>query len=274
MENLIEKQKDIAETKKKRKWSWRSEGLIAFVVFSILGKSEGLGEKINQGHLFTGFFALAAIVGAPIFYYWIKPKIKIITNEKIRNVIIGIAVIIVFSFVPLFLGALADTYILKVVPGHVYKDRDVLIQLNQNQKTFLVDFQKRWDEEGKKIDDSSNSKWSYLNNIAICRTLQQLNEERYNKLVEYFNQAKPILNKYFPNSMSALSQLVSVVEKTKNVYNEILTAKINYYQSFLDNKSETEIEARRLIVNDAIEKLSQIEQEAIQAQKNYEKSIQ
>ena len=50
-----------------------------------------------------------------------------------------------------------------------------------------------------------------------------------------------------------------------------LYAKINYYQALIDKRPATEISAKASIVNNAINKVSAVVQEGVQAQQNYQK---
>jgi len=118
-QNIIEKPKEVTSTisndiynteekgiKKKRKWGWI---IISFVIFSSF---KNIGFK--NGDLFIGMFLLISLVLAPLFYYWIKPKIKIIRDGGIKSFVIGLMVIIIFCFAIGFFGSLSDVIVLKI----------------------------------------------------------------------------------------------------------------------------------------------------------------
>lgn len=218
---------------------------------------------------------LVIAIGAGFLYYRLKSKIKF-KNETAKIITTFVILYIVSALLIGFLTSLANNWEAVAVRTPLgtdiaSRDRDSLVQLNQNQKTFLADFQNRWDESQKDIDEQTDSKFGYMNNVAGYKALQKLNDERYSQLVDYSNQANPILAKYSQNLVDAFSQLVKAGEKSKDVYNEIFLARINYFKALLDNESESRIEAKRLNVNNAVDKLSEVEQEVTQAQNNWQK---
>lgn len=252
---------------KKSFWGWY---LVAGLIYEF-------AQTFNKSTIDAVIILVIAITSG-FLYYRLKSKIKI-ENEFARVITTFIILEIIAALSTGFFTSLADNWE-KIAVRTPFRteigktDNNSLVQLNQNQATYLSDFQKRWDEQANQIDDNSNSSSVYSNNITICKNLQQLVDERQNKMTEYTNQVKPLVDRYFPNSNADFSQLVSIQGKLNNAYNEVLTARINYYQSILDNKSETEIEAMRSAVNDAIGKVSPIEQDVVQAQEKFKEAVQ
>jgi len=57
----------------------------------------------NQSITLMLYFVSA--ITAPIFYYWLKPKVKVIKNSFLKSFLTGIAVIIVFALLSAIFGA-------------------------------------------------------------------------------------------------------------------------------------------------------------------------
>ena len=265
----MENKEDKQQSALMKKSSWGS--------FLVAGLIYEFAQTFNKSTADAVIILVIAIVSGFI-YYRLKAKIKI-ENEFARVITTFIILGIVAAFLTGFLTSLADNWEKLAVrtpfgTDVVKTDTNSLNQLSQNEATYLSDFQKNWDEEANQIDDTSNSISSYSKNILICRALQSLVTDRQSKMADYLNQAKPLVDRYFPNSMTAFTQLASAQENLNNAYTEILVARINYYQSLLDNKSATEIDTTRSAVNDAIGKVTQAEQEAVQSQKNFKATMQ
>lgn len=262
METTPTNQEVKSEPKKKRKWGWL---LISFAIFSTFKNI-----KIDEAHLFTGIFYLLSLGLAPVFYYWVRPKIKIIKNERTKNFVVGLAVVFVFIFAISFLGALGDRIILKTPSDQTLQERDAIIQKTNEAKIWFQDWQVRWDKTQKDIVDDTDSQWGYLNNVAGYQTLQKLNAEKYNKTKEVFD----VVAKYLPLfSNYDMSNMYRVSENLNNSYDELFKAKVDYFQSLLDKKSATEIEARRLIANEKAEKAAAAENEAQAVVADYNKAL-
>lgn len=266
MENVKNKQESqrSAWMKKRFLGGYIAAGLVWTLAQNL--KKSTIGELI----------ILVIAIGAGFLYYPLKSKIKL-KNEIAKIILIFTILLLASAFLIGFLTSLADNWKAIAVrtplgTGIVNRDRGLLVQLNQDQKTFLADFQGRWEEVQKDIDEQSGSKIDYVNNIAGYKALQELNNERYSQLVDYSNQTNPILAKYSQNLAGAFSQLVKAGGNSRNVYDEIFLAKIDYFQALLDNKSEGQIETKRLIVNNAVDKLSQAEKEVTQAQDELQKA--
>ena len=262
------------ETKKKRKWGW------IFLCYGIWASVTNNGHNsFGESHLFTMLLFLVGIVSAPFLYYRFRDKFKIfhfIKNEGVRNFVIGLGFMIVFVFLITFLGALGDNW--KAIAVRTpfgteiaTQDRDSLAQLNQNQKTYLADFQTRWDKAQENIDDNTDSKIGYMNNVTGYKAVQKLNDERQDEVVQYFNQVSPVLAKYSQRLVDALSQIVKSDEKARDVYNELFVAKINYFQTLIDNRPEAEVSAKAEIIHNAFVKVAPVVQEGAQDQQNYQK---
>jgi hypothetical protein len=221
------------------------------------------------------FIILVIAILAGIFYHRLKSKIKV-KNEAGKIATTFIILYMVSALLIGFLTSFADNWEALAIrtplgAGTATKDRDLLTELNQNQKTYLVNFQTHWDTAENNIDEKTDSRAGYTNNIAGYKTLKKLNNERQDQVVQYFNQASPIFVKYSQNLVDAFSQLVKTDEEARVVYDDIFTAKINYYQALLDNRPDAEISAKISIVNDAVGKVSAVEQRGVQAQENYQK---
>jgi predicted PurR-regulated permease PerM len=221
------------------------------------------------------FIILVIAITAGVLYHRLKSKIKV-KNEAGKIAITFIILYIVSALLIGFLTSLANNWEAVAVRTPLgteiaTRDRDSLTQLNQNQKTFLADFQVRWDKAQNDVDDKTDSKAGYVKNVAAYKNLQSLNDERQDQVVQYFNQASPILVKYSQKLVDAFSQLIKSDEKARVVYNEIFVAKINYYQALIDNRSDSEISAKAKIVNDAVDKVDAVVQEGAQDQQNYQK---
>lgn len=221
------------------------------------------------------FIILVIAILAGVFYHRLKSKIKV-KNEAGKIAITFVILYIVSALLIGFLTSLANNWEAVAVRTPLgteiaTRDRDSLTQLNQNQKTYLADFQTRWDAAQNNVDDKTESRTGYTNNIAAYKILRTLNDERQDKVVQYFNQASPILVKYSQNLVDAFSQLVKTDEEARVAYNDIFTAKINYYQALLDNRSDAEISAKIAIVNNAVDKVGAVVQAGAQAQANYQK---
>ncbi len=221
------------------------------------------------------FIILVIAITAGVLYHRLKSKIKV-KNETGKIAITFIILYIVSALLIGFLTSLANNWESVAVRSPLgteiaTRDRNSLTQLNQNQKTYLVNFQTRWDAAQNNVDDKTESRVGYTNNISAYKILRTLNDERQDKVVQYFNQASPILVKYSQNLVDAFSQLVKTDDDAKVVYDDIFTAKINYYQAIIDNRSDSEISAKASIVNNAVDRVSAVVQAGAQAQANYQK---
>jgi hypothetical protein len=87
--------------KKKRKWGWILISIFFFGIISNMSKEAANG---NQSITLILYF-LSAIV-APMFYYRIKSKVKVIKNNFIKSFILGIITILCFSLISTMLGAI------------------------------------------------------------------------------------------------------------------------------------------------------------------------
>lgn len=256
----------------KKSW-WRADSKW-FGGYIVAGTIWYYSEKFKQTPI-DSLIVLFIAIAAGFFYYRLKSKIRV-KNEIARIVITFLILeIIAGGLIGLFtsLANNWETIIVRTPLGTeiAMRDRDSLTQLNQNQKTYLADFQVRWDTAQNNIDDEIDSKVGYTNNIVAYKTLQKLNNERQDRVIQYFNQVSPILVKYSQSLVDAFSQLVKSDEKARNVYNDIFIAKINYYQAIIDNRPEAEISAKVLIVNNAVDKVSAVVQEGARDQQNYQK---
>ena len=92
--------------KKKRKWGWI---LISFFFFGLISN---VGEmNTNGSQSITLILYLISAITAPIFYYWLKSKVKISKNIYLQNLFTGIIVIIIFSLVSAILGSVSYAFI-------------------------------------------------------------------------------------------------------------------------------------------------------------------
>lgn len=258
------------------KWGFWGGYIVSGIIFAVAHNV----YKLNKSTL-GDLVILVVAIGAGFLYYPLKSKIKI-KDETTKAIIAFVIIFIVAGFLCGFLTSLANnwkTIALNTPFGTqiTKEDGDSLTQLNKNQEAYLVDFQKRWDEAQKNIDEGDTSPYNCHRNILAYLELQKLNNENYSRFVDYTNQTNPIIIKYSQNLVDALLQLIKVREKYRDSYNEIILAKIDYFQAISDSKmgvntySENEIEAKGLIVNNAIDKVSQLEQEMTQAQNNWQK---
>lgn len=265
MENETNKQEPQQSVPAKNKW---------FAGYLIAGLIWTFAQSFKKNTI-DEFIILVIAILAGVFYHRLKSKIKI-KNEAGKIALTFLILYIVSALLIGFLTSLANNWEAVAVRTPLgteiaTRDRDSLTQLNQNQKTYLADFQTRWDIAQNDVDDKTDSRAGYVKNIAAYKTLQKLNDERQDQVVQYFNQASPILVKYSQSLVDAFSQLVKSDEKARVIYNEIFTAKINYYQALIDNRPEAEISAKASIVNDAVDKVSAVVQEGAQDQQNYQK---
>jgi len=262
METISAHQKIKVEAKKKRKWGWL---LISFAIFSTFKNI-----KIDEAHLFTGIFYLLSLGLAPVFYYWIRSKIKIIKNERVRNFIIGLVVAFVFIFAISFLGALGDRVILKTPSDQTLQERGTIIQKIAETKVWFQDWQTRWDKTQADIVDDTNSSIQYMNNVYGYKALQELNAEKYNKTKEVFD----VVAKYLPLFINYdMSNVYKVSEKLRDSYDDLFKTKADYFQALLAKKSDVEIEARRLVVNEKVKKATATENEAQVVLVGYNKAL-
>ncbi len=264
MENETNKNRNNQPPTKKTFWGGY---IVAGLIWTI-------AQSFNKS-IIDEFIIVVITIGAGFFYYRLKSKIKF-KNEVAKIIIAFVILEIVSGLLIGFLTSLANNWEAVAVRTPLgteiaTRNRDLLTQLNQNQKTYLADFQVRWDTAQNNVDDKTDSKVGYANNITAYKALQKLNDERQDKVVQYFNQASPILAKYSQNLVDVFLQLIKSDEKAKDVYNEIFTAKISYYQALIDNRPEAEISAKAEIVNNAVDKVNAVTQEGAQAQANYQK---
>lgn len=218
---------------------------------------------------------LAVAVLAGVFYHRLKSRIRI-KNDVSKAIVTFIILSVISAFLIGTLTVFANNWealSIRTPFGTeiVTRDRDSLVQLNQNQKKYLADFQTRWEATQNSIDDKTESRTGYIHNIVAYKTLQKLNTERQDKVTQYFNQASPILVRYSKKLADAFSQLLKTDDEAKTVYNDIFTAKIKYYQALIKNQSEAEISTKATIVNNAIGKVSRVVQAGKKAQENYQK---
>ena len=88
--------------KRKRRWGW------VFISFFFLGIISNMSkEAANGNQSITLILYFISAITAPIFYYWIKPKVKIIKNNFLKSFIVGVAVIIIFALLSTILGAIS-----------------------------------------------------------------------------------------------------------------------------------------------------------------------
>jgi hypothetical protein len=88
--------------KRKRRWGWI---FISFFFFGIISNMSKEAANGNQSITLILYF-LSAIT-APMVYYWLKPKVKIIKNNFLKSFIIGITVIVIFALLSAILGAIS-----------------------------------------------------------------------------------------------------------------------------------------------------------------------
>src|SRR3989339_70401 len=197
--------------------------LICFFIFSAFKNKE-----MDETHLFSSGLFLLSIIIAPFFYYWIKPKLI----EKTKDYIIG--------------------------PTTNKAGQDVLEKIDEN-KTWLQDLKVRWDKTQSDIIDDTNLPSQYTDNIYYYRELQKLNDEKYNKLNTFYSEVVEYLNS---NSDFDINKIYDYNKKLRDANDELITAKINYFQVLLDDASFFEIEAKRAVVNQKIEVATTVQNES------------
>ena len=88
--------------KRKRRWGW----IIIFLFFGgLISSTEKI--NVNESLSITIILYFVSAITAPIFYYWLKPKVKFIKNNLLKSFIIGIAVIVIFALLSAILGAIS-----------------------------------------------------------------------------------------------------------------------------------------------------------------------
>lgn len=86
-----------------RKWGWI---LISYALFSIFKDVE-----MTEDDLATSALWLSSLVLAPLFFYWIRDKAVFIRNTEVRNLVIGLCVVVLFVFLIQFLGDIGNRLI-------------------------------------------------------------------------------------------------------------------------------------------------------------------
>src|SRR3989339_48663 len=240
----LEQTNQTKQIKKEKKWGWI---LICFFIFSAFKNKE-----MDETHLFSSGLFLLSIIIAPFFYYWIKPKLI----EKTKDYVIGLAVVLIFIFAIGFLGGLGDAII--IGPTTNKAGQDVLEKIVEN-KAWRQDLKVRWDKTQSDIIDDTNLPSQYTDNIYYYRELQKLNDEKYNKLNTFYSEVVEYLNS---NSDFDINKIYDYNKKLRDANDELITAKINYFQVLLDDASFFEIEAKRAVVNQKIEVATTVQNES------------
>jgi hypothetical protein len=206
-----------------------------------------------------------------VFYHRIKARIKgkewlrivgtFLIIELIAGGLIGFSTAIVNHFVDTTTGA-------SLVSSAV--DGNKLTQLTNSLNTTLTGIQTQWDQAQNSIDENADSNSGYLSNISGYQTLQNLTDQRYADFVPYSNQVEAILSKYSTELTDAFSQLSTATENAKSAEDAVFTAKVNYYQALVDQKSDADIQADISAVNSAVDQFNQAQQADTQAQTNWQ----
>lgn len=258
----MEKEANNTIVTKKRKWGGY---IIAFVIFATYKNT-----KIDEAHLFTGLVWLVSIFLIPWLYYRVKTKVVFIKNETIKNIVVGISLVLVAIFFIPFFGTLGDRLILKTPSDQTLKERDAIIQANNDAKTWFVEWQKRWDSAEAEIINDTSSPAQYSKNISAYKKLQILNVEKYTKTKELFD----VVAKYLPLfSNYDLSNVYKVSVKLRDSYDALFVARIDYFQGFLDRKSTTEMNNRRQLINERVDQVTAVENEAQTVLAEYNKAL-
>lgn len=263
MEIISTGQKVKAELKKKRKWEWL---LISLAIFLTLKST-----KIDEAHLYTRILYFLSLGLAPIFYYWIRSKIKIIKNKRIKNFVVGLVVVFIFIFAISFINILENGMTSKTSEVSNQKIRATFLIAMNEVEIWHQNWQKRWNMARKNIVDDTDSQLGYSDNISGYKFLQELNAERYNKMKETLDIDTKFLT-FFSNY--DMGSMYRVNENQNKYYDELFKAKVDYFQSLLDKESATQVEARRLIVSEKKEKIVIVENEAQAVLADYNKILE
>lgn len=80
--------------------------MISYALFSIFKDVE-----MTEDDLATSALWLSSLVLAPLFFYWIRDKAVFIRNTEVRNLVIGLCVVVLFVFLIQFLGDIGNRLI-------------------------------------------------------------------------------------------------------------------------------------------------------------------
>jgi len=267
MKNEEEKiqQSSLAKSTKAERW---------FAGYVVAGLIYAMAQNFNKTTV-DELIILAVAIGAGFFYHRIKSKIKI-KNEAARILATFVLIEIIAGALIGISTAIADRQGEVAVRTPIVSetvssnDGDLLKQLNQGLQEYLSNFQGQWAQAQNSVEDENNGPETI---ILGYQNLQKLNNERYTKFISYSEQVKPILNKYSENLADVFSQLVTASEKTKNAYNDVFTAEINFQQGLLDdNETKDEATNKLAAVYVAQDKFNKEQETAVQAQNNWQKA--
>ena len=256
MKTINLKQTDqTKQIKKGGKWGWIIiDSLLVYNYQNFNGNKEGI---------FTNIFFILSLVFAPFFYYWIKSKLI----KKTKDYVVGFAVVLIFIFVAGFLGSLGDAIFLNSTSNKVAQN---VIQKIDENKTWLQDLKLRWDKTQANIIDDTDLPSQYIDNIYNYRELQKLNDEKYNGLNNFYNE----INSYLIlHSNFDMNTIFEFNKKQHDSNDELIDAKINYFQAQLDNANFFEIEARRAIVNQKTEAATVVNNESLAVFTDLDKAL-
>lgn len=265
--------KTVSEVSTKKSW-WRADPkwIGGYIV---AGAVWYYSEKFRQTTI-DSIIVLVIAIAAGFFFYRIHAKLGSIKNYILRDISAFFIVLIIAGAAIGFLTAIANNWqavAVRTPLGSQIATADAaqLTQLNNDLKTYEANFQTSSDQIRGTIDEQTNSKAVFQNNINDYQELQKLTDEQYAKFAIYVSQITPILSKYSSDlSGDTLSGLATASVNTQNAYDDIFNTKIAYYQALFDGKSSAQVETARLAANDAVDRFTPVQQASAQALQRFQ----